>query len=232
MKILVVDDDLELLGLIAFALRQSSYLVVEAQDGPSGLAIFERERPDLVVLDVNLPRLDGFEVLRRIRASGAKTPVMMLTVRAGEEDQVRGLDLGADDYLAKPFSPRTLTARVRALLRRSGIDAPAPSVQGDLLVDAERRTVSVSGKAPAHLTELEFRLVQMLLASAGHPIATERLTTHVWGWRGMGDKNLLKQLVHRVRQKIESDPSRPRYLLTEAGVGYAIHPNGAGGETT
>ena len=111
MKILVVDDDLDLLGLICFALRQASYLVVEAQDGPSALSVFERERPDLVILDVNLPRLDGLVVLKRLRASGAKTPIMMLTVRSSEEDQVRCLDMGADDFLTKPFSPRALLAR-------------------------------------------------------------------------------------------------------------------------
>ena len=120
MKLLAVDDDLELLRLIAFTLRQSGYLVLEAQDGVQALAIAERELPDLVLLDVNLPRINGFEVLKRLRGSGSTVPVLMLTVRSSEEDQVQGLDLGADDYLTKPFSPRTLLARVRALLRRTG----------------------------------------------------------------------------------------------------------------
>jgi DNA-binding response OmpR family regulator len=225
MKILVVDDDLELLGLIAFALRQAGYLVIEAQDGPSGLAAFERERPDLLILDVNLPRVDGFEALRRIRASGATTPVMMLTVRSSEEDQVRGLDLGADDYLSKPFSPRTLLARVRALLRRAGVEKPAPVSSGDLTLDSERQTVSVRGGPAARLTNLEFRLLQLLLANAGHTLPAERLTSHVWGYRGMGDRQLLKQLVHRLRQKIEADPSNPEHLLTVSGVGYTLDPS-------
>src|SRR4029078_12824498 len=121
MKILVVDDDLELLGLIGFALRQAGYFVIEASEGPGALGAFGREQPDLVILDVNLPGLNGFEVCRRIRAE-ATTPIMMLTVRSSEEDQVRGLDGGADDYLTKPFSPRTLLARVRALLRRAEIE--------------------------------------------------------------------------------------------------------------
>lgn len=224
MKILVVDDDLELLRLIAFALRQAGYMVLEAQDGPQALAVFERERPDLVVLDVNLPRLNGFEVLKKIRAVSTGLPVMMLTVRTGEEDQVRGLDLGADDYLGKPFSPRTLLARVRALLRRAGVDRPAPLTAGDLLLDLETQTVRVKGGDPVRLTNLEVRLLQLLLANGGHTLPLERLTSHVWGYRGLGDRQLLKQLVHRLRRKIETDPANPRYLVTVSGVGYALHP--------
>jgi DNA-binding response OmpR family regulator len=226
MKILVVDDDLELQRLIAFALRQAGYLVLEAGDGPTALAAFESERPDLVLLDVNLPRMNGFEVLRRLRALGAKVPIMMLTVRAGEEDQVRGLDLGADDYLAKPFSPRTLLARVRAHLRRTGADRGAPVAQGDLALDAERQSVSVAGREAVHLTQLEFRLMQLLIANAGHSLPTERLTTHVWGRRGMGDRQMLKQLVHRLRRKIEADPAEPRYLRTVSGLGYILEAAG------
>jgi DNA-binding response OmpR family regulator len=119
LKVLVADDDLELAEVIAFALRQGGYAVLSAPDGPSAIDLFHAERPDLVILDVNMPRLGGFEVLRRLRAE-TTVPIMMLTVRSSEEDQVRGLDLGADDYLTKPFSPRTLLARVRALLRRGG----------------------------------------------------------------------------------------------------------------
>ena len=225
MKILVVDDDLELLRLIAFAMRQAGYMVVEAQDGPSGVAAFERERPDLVVLDVNMPRLSGFEVLKRIRAASTSTPVMMLTVRSAEEDQVQGLDLGADDYLAKPFSPRTLLARVRALLRRAGVEKPAPLSSGDLALDLETQSVRVCGGTPVRLTNLEARLLQLMLANGGHTLPLERLTSHVWGYRGMGDRQLLKQLVHRLRRKIERDPAEPRYLVTVSGLGYALHPS-------
>jgi DNA-binding response OmpR family regulator len=223
MKILVVDDDLELLGLIGFALRQAGYFVIEASDGPGALAMFGREQPDLVILDVNLPGLNGFEVCRRIRAE-APTPIMMLTVRSSEEDQVRGLDGGADDYLTKPFSPRTLLARVRALLRRAEIERPAPLAAGDLALDVEIQSVSVCGAAPTRLTSLEFRLLQYLLANAGHTIPSERLTTHVWGYSGVGDKQLLKQLVHRLRQKIERNPAEPQYVLTVAGIGYLLRP--------
>src|SRR5437867_269407 len=215
MKILVVDDDLELLGLIGFALRQAGYLALTATQGGEALELFEREQPDLVILDVNLPVLNGFEVCRRIRAE-ATTPIMMLTARSSEEDQVQGLDGGADDYLTKPFSPRTLLARVRALLRRAEIDRPAPLTAGDLTLDVEIQAVSVCGAPPIRLTSLEFRLLQYLLANAGHTIPAERLTIHVWGYRGVGDKQLLKQLVHRLRQKIERNPAEPQHIVTVA----------------
>lgn len=229
MKILVVDDDTDLRALVAFALRQAGYLVVEAGDGPSALATFERETPALVVLDVNLPRMDGFEVCRRIRALGP-TPVLLLTVRNTEEDLVRGLDLGADDFLTKPFSPRTLLARLRALLRRAGVERPAPLLAGDFALDVEMQTVSRAGGSSIRLTHLEFRLFQLLLANAGHVLPTERLLRHVWGERGTGDRQLLKQLVHRLRQKIETDAAAPRYLVTAAGLGYALRPSGTAGD--
>jgi DNA-binding response OmpR family regulator len=221
-KIEVVDDDLELRRLIAFALRESGYLIVEAGDGEAALRLHQEEQPDLVILDVNMPKADGFEVLRRLRQGGSSTPVMMLTVRAAEEDQVRGLDLGADDYLPKPFSPRTLLARVRALMRRSGEPREARLEAGDLVLDPERRGVSVRGAEAVRLTGLEWRLLQLLVAHAGHTLPTERLTVHVWGHRGTGDRQMLKQLVHRLRRKIEEDPADPRHLKTVSGVGYVL----------
>ena len=225
MKILVVDDDLELLDIVAFALRQAGYLVLRATDGPAALRVFESEAPQLVILDHNLPGWSGLEILERLRARGHRTPVMMLTVLSAEEDQVRALDRGADDYLTKPFSPRTLLARVRALLRRSGDDAPAPLAAGELALDTEAQTVSVGGATPVSLTRLEFRLMQLLLTNAGHILPAERLTSHVWGYRDSGDRQSLKQLVHRLRQKIEHDPGEPRYLLTVAGSGYLLEPS-------
>jgi len=226
-KIQVVDDDLELRRLIAFTLRESGYLIVEAGDGEAALALFREEQPDLVILDVNMPKADGFEVLRRLRESGDRTPIMMLTVRAAEEDQVRGLDLGADDYLPKPFSPRTLLARVRALMRRSGEGHEARLEAGDLALDPERRGVSVGGADPVRLTGLEWRLLQLLVANAGHTLPTERLTVHVWGRRGTGDRQMLKQLVHRLRRKIEEDPAEPRHLKTVSGIGYVLEVGAA-----
>ena len=227
MKILVVDDDRELLNLVGFTLRQAGYLALEAADGEAALQVAAAEKPDLIVLDGSLPKLDGVEVLRRLRAQGNATPVMMLTVRAAEEDQVRALDAGADDYLTKPFSPRTLLARIRALLRRAGVERPQPLSAGELRLDIEAQSVSVRGGPPVLLTRLELRLLQFLLANAGRTLPAERLTTHVWGHRGgdrEADRGMLKQLVHRVRQKIERDPAQPRYLTTVAGVGYSLDP--------
>lgn len=222
MKVLVVDDDPELLPLLAFALRQGGWLVVEAASGEQALAAFGAERPDLVVLDVNLPGIDGFEVLRRLRADGATAPVLMLTVRGDEEDVVRGLDLGADDYLSKPFSPRTLLARVRALLRRAGPAAAREVTAGALALDPERATVRVAGRAPVKLTPLEYRLLQLLAAHAGEPVPADRIVHHVWGARLQGDREALKQLVHRLRKKLEDDPAAPRLLVTEPGLGYRL----------
>jgi DNA-binding response OmpR family regulator len=227
MKILIVDDDLELLGLIGFALRQAGYLIIEANDGNKALRLFDDEQPDLLILDVNLPGISGFEILRRIRERSA-TPVMMLTVRSSEEDEVHGLDLGADDYLTKPFSPRALLAHVRALLRRGDSFQPGGERKdrfynaGDLTLDAENQDVSLKDAKPVHLTHLEFRLLQYLLVNAGHTVPAERLTSHVWGYQGMGDRQALKQLVHRLRQKIEANPADPRYLLTVSGIGYVL----------
>jgi DNA-binding response OmpR family regulator len=226
MKILVVDDDLALLTLVSFALRQAGYLALEAADGQAALEAFAREQPDLVILDVNLPGLSGFEVCRQLRALGP-TPIMLLTARNTEEDEVKGLDLGADDYLTKPFSPRTLLARVRALLRRGEAPGSEPGDRrryeaGDLALDTEKQAVRVAGGPPQRLTNLEFRLFQYLFVNAEHTLSAERLTQHVWGYPGTGDRQLLKQLVHRLRQKIEHDPSAPRYLLTVAGSGYVL----------
>jgi DNA-binding response OmpR family regulator len=226
-KILVVDDDLELSSLIGYALRQAGYMVVEAGDGVTALDLFDRESPALVILDVNLPRLSGLEVCRRIRTA-SRTPIMMLTVKNAEEDQVQALDLGADDYLTKPFSPRTLLARVRALLRRAGEEKPLPLAAGDFSLDLEVQAVAVNGGDPVRLTRLELRLLQILLANAGHTLPAERLLAHVWGSRGSGDRQLLKQLVHRLRQKIEADAAEPRYLVTVSGVGYSLRSKGEG----
>jgi DNA-binding response OmpR family regulator len=225
MKILIVDDDLDLSGLVAYALRQAGYLTIEAGDGVAALEAFGLEQPDLVILDLQLPRLGGREVCRRIREHSS-TPIMMLTVQGSEEDEVAGLDMGADDYLTKPFSPRALLARVRALLRRAGDERPAPLQVGDFALDLELQSVGLRGGPPLRLTRLEMRLLQLLLVNAGHPLPVERLLSHVWGSRGGGDRQLVKQLVHRLRQKIELDASQPRYLLTVAGVGYALQAKG------
>jgi DNA-binding response OmpR family regulator len=221
MKVLIADDDRDLLGLIAFTLTQAGYLVVKAPDGPSAITAFNGESPDLVVLDINMPGASGFQVCEAIRAK-SRIPIMMLTVRGEEEDLVRALELGADDYLTKPFSPRTLLARIKALLRRAGIENSTPMAAGRVALDVQEHTVRISGGPPVRLTKLELRLLQMLLASAGRTVTSDRLLIQVWGHRNSGDRQLLKQLVHRLRQKIEADPAAPGLLQTSAGTGYKL----------
>ena len=221
MKILIVDDDHDLLALVGFALRQAGYVVVDAGDFAAAMRVFMAESPDLAVLDINLPGGSGFAICEAIRTR-SRIPVMMLTVRGEEEDVVRALELGADDYLTKPFSPRTLLARVKALLRRAGIEAGGAMAAGELALDLEAHSLRIAGAEPLRLTKLETRLLQILIANAGHVVGTERLLTHVWGHRGSGDRQLLKQLVRRLRQKIEADPAEPRYLQTEPGAGYRL----------
>ncbi len=219
---LVADDDRDLLELIGFALAQAGFLVVKAGDGPTAIRQFDAESPDLVVLDINMPGASGYQVCEAIRAR-SRVPIMMLTVRSEEEDLVRALELGADDFLSKPFSPRTLLARVKALLRRAGMEsAAAPVAAGAVMLNLEEHTVRIAGQPPVRLTKLELRLLQMLLAHAGRTVSSDRLLVHIWGHRNSGDRQLLKQLVHRLRQKIETDPSLPERLQTAAGAGYKL----------
>jgi DNA-binding response OmpR family regulator len=220
-KILVVDDDADLLALVGFALTQAGFAVVKAADVRTALRVFAVEAPDLAVLDINLPDGTGFGICEAIREQ-SRIPVMMLTARGEEEDLVKALELGADDYLTKPFSPRTLLARVKALLRRAGLETGGAMSAGRLSLDLEAHSLRVGDAAPVKLTKLETRLLQILIANAGHVVSTERLLTHVWGHRGSGDRQLLKQVVHRLRQKIETDPAEPEYLRTESGAGYRL----------
>jgi len=221
MKILVADDDRDLLSLIAFALTQAGFLVEQASDGGEALKRFEATSPELVLLDINMPVANGFQVCERIRAR-SRVPIMMLTVRGEEEDLVRALELGADDYLTKPFSPRTLVARIKALLRRAGLENAAPVAAGRVTLDMDEHTVRIGEGPPVRLTKLELRLLQMLIANAGHTVGSDRLLMHVWGHRGAGDRQLLKQLVHRLRQKLERDPAAPQLLQTAPGAGYRL----------
>jgi DNA-binding response OmpR family regulator len=222
MKILIADDDLDLLGLVAYALGQAGYLVVKASDGPGALATFDAESPDLVILDINMPGASGFDVCTAIRARG-DVPVMMLTARGEEQDLVKALDLGADDYLTKPFSPKTLLARVKALLRRASAErSHAPLSAGRVALDMENFTVRIGGGEPIRLTKLELRLLQMLLAQSGRAVNSDRLLIQVWGHRGSGDRQLLKQLVHRLRHKIEANPAVPQLLQTAPPSGYRL----------
>jgi len=221
MKALIVDDDLVLADVLSFTLRRAGFLVITAHDGQAALDTWQAESPDLIVLDLNLPKIDGLTVCQRIREK-TSTPIIILSVRGEDDDVVHALELGADDYITKPFSPRQLVARAEAVLRRSGVTpTTGPLVVGDLTLDLARRELYRSGQLFAQLTGLECRLMEVLMLNSGHVLPADTLITQVWGPAG-GDRTMLKQLVHRVRVKIEPDPSSPVYLETVPGVGYAL----------
>jgi DNA-binding response OmpR family regulator len=229
MKALIVDDDRVLADVLAFTLRREGFQVILAHDGEAALRRWTEEQPDLIVLDVNMPRLDGFAVCRRIRAE-ADTPIILLTVRGEEDDIVHGLGLGADDYITKPFSPRQLVARAHAVLRRAGKATP-PTVSrvADLVHDPSRRELSIGGREAVSLTPLESRLLDYLMLNAGHILTAEAIMNHVWGAEG-GDRDMLRQLVHRLRAKIaqacdasDDEPeSASAYIETVSGLGYGL----------
>jgi DNA-binding response OmpR family regulator len=225
MKILLADDDPDLVAVTGFALQQAGFLVVKAGDGVRALEAVEAEQPDLIVLDINMPRMNGFEFLKQLRARNT-TPVLVLTVRSEEEDIVRMLESGADDYLTKPFSPRVLVSRVKALLRRVGIEAAGTSTMGTLTLKPEELVIEGLPGGAVRLTPLELRFLQLLFAHGGRTVPTERILVHVWGNRAGGDRQLLKQLVHRLRQKIELDAAEPRLLRTVPNSGYMLDPAG------
>jgi DNA-binding response OmpR family regulator len=226
MKLLVVDDDADMLGVLGFALRQAGFLVLSAANFASAVSKFRETQPDLAILDINLTGGSGFELCDLMRKE-SRLPIMMLTARGEEADLVRALELGADDYLTKPFSPRTLVARVKALLRRAGgHEGNAQICVGALTLDTDFMALHI-GERVVKITPLECRLLQLLLTNAGKVVHSDRLLVHVWGHRGGGDRQLLKQLVHRLRQKIGDDPETPRWLETVPSVGYALRADRA-----
>jgi DNA-binding response OmpR family regulator len=222
MKILVVDDDRVLADVVAFTLRREGFEVIQAYDGAAGLQTWREEEPDLLILDVNMPKLDGFEVCRRIREQ-AETPIILLTVRGEDDDIVSGLEMGADDYVVKPFSPRQLVARIKAVLRRvSGQPPPSEHQVGDLkLISAKREVILGSVSEPISLTPLENRLLEYLVVNAGQVLTFNMIIDHVWGPAG-ADRDMLRQLVRRLRSKIEPDTSNPVYIQTVPGLGYGL----------
>ena len=223
MKILVVDDEPDVRRLISvsFGMQQPSWEVIAASDGEEAIAALEREQPALVLLDVGLPDMDGFEVLRQIRLF-SDMPVIMLTVHDDELSKVRGLELGADDYITKPFSHLELLARVRAVLRRTQVLSlvhEEPFIGGDLSVDFARREVMRRGELVT-LTTTEYRLLCHLVRNAGQVLPHETLLARVWGREYTDEINYLKVYVSRLRAKLEDDPRNPQHILTEHGVGY------------
>ena len=226
MKALVVDDDLVLADVVSFTLRRAGFEVVLAHDGRAALDRFQEEAPQIVILDLELPELDGLEVCRAIRAQ-AETPIIMLTVRDSDEDVVRGLQIGADDYITKPFSPTQLVARAQAVVRRSGqVTIPKRLEFAGLALDSERHAVTVERGEVVQLTPLEFKLLETFVLNREQVLPFDTLIDRVWGPDG-GDKAMLKQLVYRLRRKIEGDgenegEARSFYVEAIPGVGYAL----------
>ena len=223
-RILVVEDDASIREITALGLRGAGFEVDTAADGAEGLERWRRERPDLVLLDVMLPRLDGLEVLRAIRREST-TPVVMLTARADTIDVVVGLESGADDYVRKPFELPELVARVRAALRRRGADAGDTADGlvrlGPLHIDPAGRTVTRDGTA-IELTRTEFDLLVELVRHAGQVVARDQLLDRVWGYDYLGDSRLVDVAIGRLRAKVEADPAEPQLIHTVRGVGYKV----------
>ena len=232
-SILIVEDEQNIVDILSFNLSREGYDTLEAYDGNTGLQLALEQNPDLVLLDLMLPGMDGFEVCRRIRETGSAVPILMLTAREEEADKVLGLELGADDYITKPFGMRELLARVKANIRRSAM-APAQGEQaqpasgnrlelGRVVVDQEKATVYKDGN-PLELTQREYDLICYLASQPGKVFSREALMEHVWNYEGyVGDVRAVDVAVRRLREKIEDTPSDPKLLQTVWGVGYRLH---------
>ncbi len=225
-RILIIEDNADLARLLALNLRDLSHEVDIAGDGPGGLAKAERTTYDLIVLDIMLPGIDGLEVCRRIREKTPYVPILMLTSRSSETDRVVGLEMGADDYVTKPFSIVELLARIKAIFRRverlrqdRGPSAADRISSGDLVIDPERRAVTLRGSAVT-LTAKEFDLLLYFAASPGRVFTRSQLLDAVWGYGHDGYEHTVNSHINRLRAKIEENPARPRYILTVWGVGY------------
>lgn len=221
-KILVVDDDRKIVELVRLYLEKDGYRVSAAYDGLQALELARQTRPDLIVLDLMLPGMDGLDVCRVLRGEGNRVPIIMLTAKITEEDKLIGLDLGADDYLTKPFSPRELLARTRAVLRRVGeeeYEGPSEVRFDDLLVDFVRHEVQVRGE-PVHLTPTEFKLLEVLIREPGRAFSRLELLDRVFGYDFEGFERTVDVHVMNLRKKIEPDPSNPTYIKTVYGMGY------------
>jgi len=234
--ILVVDDDENLRRLVAAYLENEGYDIEQAADADAALESVEKHQPDLILLDLMLPGMSGFEVARRVRAR-RQVPILMLTARGDEDDMLQGFDAGADDYLVKPFSPKVLVARVRAILRRSGVDVPEGEetavTVGAIDIDHKTREVTVEGKA-VELTTTEFDLLRVLAEHPGWVFSREELLEAVWGYKYLGDSRLVDVHVANLRKKLGDDPADPQFVRTVRGVGYKLqspgddHPNRSG----
>lgn len=225
--VLIVEDEQSIVDILSYILTKEGYDTLEALDGPTGLQLALEQNPDLVLLDLMLPGMSGFEVCERIRAAGSTTPIVMLTAREEEDDKVRGLELGADDYITKPFKNRELIARVKANIRRVSMTAAPPPVTAAELplgermhIDEDRAAIFKDG-APLDLTQREYDLIRFLAARPGKVFSREALMEHVWNYEGyVGDVRAVDVAVRRLREKIEDDPGSPVFIKTKRGMGY------------
>jgi DNA-binding response OmpR family regulator len=225
--LVAADDDPQLLRLMTRNLQLEGFDVLAASDGQQALELIENHAPDLVLLDVMMPKLDGFTVCSRVREFSA-VPIIIVTARGQDQDKVRGLDLGADDYLTKPFSVEELLARVRAVLRRSEFTTmeyrqglQATTVTGNLMVDYSQHLVMLNGREIA-LTPIEYRIIAYLAQNVGRIVTQDLLLEQVWGQEYLGESHMLQVNINRLRHKLEADATQPRYILTKVGVGYSL----------
>ena len=227
-RILIVEDEKNIVDILSFNLTREGYETLEAYDGQAGLQLALEQNPDLILLDLMLPKMDGFDVCRNLRKENRSTPVIMLTAREEETDKVLGLELGADDYITKPFSMRELLARVKANIRRNemvtGASVPAPSGNrmelGRISIDPDQMVVCKDGRA-LELTQREYELVKFLAAQPGKVFSREALMEHVWNYEGyVGDVRAVDVAVRRLREKVEDDPASPQFVVTRRGLGY------------
>ena len=227
-KVLIVDDEKAIVDILEFNLRKEGYETLCAYDGPEGARMAREENPDLMLLDVMLPGMDGFEVCRALRSEGSDLPIIMITAREEETDKVFGLENGADDYITKPFSMRELLARVKANMRRSASAAPAAETEPEnviviraLRIDLSRHTVSKNG-VELDLTQREYELIRFLAQTPGKIVSRQELMSEVWQYEYFGDLRAVDVAVRRLREKLEDDPANPDYVLTKRGVGYYL----------
>lgn len=224
MDILVVDDDPDIVDIICYSLRKDGHRVITGHDGQEALDLARKHHPDLTILDVMMPKQNGFEVCRRLRQESSM-PIILLTAKGEEADKVWGLDLGADDYISKPFSHKELLARVRAVGRRAAAtgvrEAHGILEAGPLCVDLDQHEARIAGRA-VDLTPKEFDLLRCLLVNAGRVVTHEGLLNFAWGSNSEGDTEMLKVHIRHLREKIERNPSAPEYVLTVRGVGYKL----------
>ena len=225
-KVLVVDDERSIVDILDYNLSKEGYETFKAYDGREGLRLAREKNPDVILLDVMLPHMDGFEVCRTLRGEGNNVPIIMITAREEETDKVFGLELGADDYITKPFSVRELMARVKTNMRRAATSAEAPAAESgnvlrfrSIVIDLDRHSVFKNG-SELELTQREYELIKFLASNPGKVVSRQELMSEVWQYDYYGDLRAVDVAVRRLREKVEDNPAEPEYVITKRGAGY------------